>query len=265
MLTDAQWNRFVDTVRTQAPCQPDWLSPPSSTRQNLVRRYSNQTLSVLGTFFDGLGSELTGSVGDAMSRGSLIASLASQDDAGGVMNTLVDTGLQQGAGRVAGPVAGSVVGGLLALLRGGHQSLSRSEDTQEYLIGTYAYIITLARTCIDTLQAQARYPRTPNVTAIPSWDERRHLVLHTDSSQRWYRAGMARVLDLIRTVDQTRPVHGPTYSVQSMAYAVYDAGGRRETLSRPEFRRSLEDYITQHLLGVSMTKMRHNLQAGQRR
>lgn len=248
------WPRFVKLVNSTAPTCPLPAARPSAARE--TRQTGAQALGFGQAFVQAAGGQVHPAIGAA-------TGLAGANSAGDVANVAVDTGTGAAAGRFLRGVEGAglyglVLGGVVNLLRGGYQSLVRSDAVRDYLVQFLGYKTTLARTAIATVDRGLPYATMPR----PLIPEDMNLRVCLPREREAYRRGAMRVERVIREMDRIRPVHGDHYSAQAFIHLFLVGAGvvttraaRRDARTRDAIQR----YVDTRLLGRSLERERLRL------
>lgn len=241
MSIEQTYGRFVSLVRRRAPECP--IQP--ETRTQRVRSEAGQAATLVSALADGLQVSIPGGAATSM-----VVSGATANSGADVANAAVDTAVTSGAGIALGAEAGPLVGGVLMVMRGSHQALERSDQVVTYLLGIGGYVNCLARSAIDAVNSSQRHIRMPT-PIVPSYVERMGDLFSRWRRQAWH-AGYWKVNEVIREIDNLRPVQGDLYSKQCLIQLALEAGHQGGRAEGFRIRVRCEDYIVNHILSTNM-------------
>jgi hypothetical protein len=263
-MTEALWEEYITAINRNKPSLPGWSVPAPQT--TIQRAWSDlrRADSVIGNFMGALNR--SPGRGSPPTRHSGIPaqilkalSIENEDD-------LALAQADYLAGQAAQsflPIAGTMLNGLLMILRGSNQHLTRTLEMERFLIGTFGYTRALANYCIKTSETNSTSPRMPNDFNY-HWERERDLLIHTSSQRDCYRNAGLRVMETINTlnrewprdVDITRPQ--PAAACLILTYDMYRPSNPLP-LGTDMFRRAFEDYLLQEILGYNMSQLRQRL------
>lgn len=241
MTIDQTYGRFVSIVRRRAPECP--IQP--ETRAQETRAEAGRAATLVSALADGLRVSIPGGAAT-----SVVVSGATANSGPDVANAAVDTAVSTGAGIALGAEAGPLVGGVLMVMRGSHQALERSDQVVTYLLGIGGYVNCLARSAINAVNSSQRHISLPTPIA-PSYVERMGDLFSRWRRQAW-NAGYWRVNEVIREIDNLRPVQGDLYSKQCLIQLAMEAGHRGGRAEGFRIRIRCEDYIMNQILSTNM-------------
>jgi hypothetical protein len=133
MSLSHDWKRYIATISKNAPEYPI----VGATAFQLNQQAANRVSSVCSSLLDGLGRGLPPHV-------SLALGLATASDGAGRRDAVVDAAIAWGASTLFGAASAATIGGVVALLRGGYQSLDRSLQIIAYSNQLVGYVSTFA-------------------------------------------------------------------------------------------------------------------------
>lgn len=143
MTIAADWADYTATIFKHSPEYPiEGVSAFQQAQQN-----ANRVASVYSGLLDGLNRGFS-------TRTSIILGLATATDNSARVDALVDAGVAWGATQLFGAANAVPVGGLVALLRGGYQNLSRNRQLIAYSNQLVGYVSTFAASAKATARLQ---------------------------------------------------------------------------------------------------------------
>lgn len=249
LIQPRSWRRFVRAVKANVPVMPNVAQTRFEERREAVGRGA----SIVGAAADGLGPGLPAPV-------AVGVSVATAGDAEAVADTAVDTGIGAAVARFAGSGASAVAGGVVMTLRGGHQSLSRSFATRQYLLQFTGYTTTLGRMSVDAMRRPERRA-TPPTPPIPQYI-RETGDMYSRGNQEAFLQGYRKALEVIATADTLGPADRTAWypSKECLVYLGAHSGltGARGDNMR-QIRVTSENIIVRHILGVNLQRQRQQL------
>lgn len=246
MAFQQTYDHFKSIIREKAPAFPR-QRPPTETEEE--RTQLNNTF----TFISGIADGVNAPIPDLLSLAVKLSTANNASDSG---NAAADTAVNIAANKFGGG-AGPVVGGFTMLSRGAYQSLNRTSDMLDYLLGTSAYINCLARSAMEALNTPQPYVSLPR-PIVPSYVANSD-ALYSEARRRRWHVGYWKVNEVIREIDNLRPVQGDLYSKNCLIQIALDAGfmgGRAET---GRLRLRLENFITNSILDRNIQEDRNTL------
>lgn len=241
MPFDQTYARFVSVVRRKAPECP--IQPQTPAQES--RAQAGRAATLFFALADGLNVPIPGGLAT-----SVAVSGATANSGADVANGAVDSAVSTGAGTVLGPEAGPLVGGVLMVMRGSYQALERSDQVVTYLLGIGGFVNCLARSAIQAVNSPQRYSSLPT-PIVPAYVERMGDLFSRWRRQAWH-AGYWKVNDVIREIDNLRPVQGDLYSKQCLIQLALEAGHRGGRAEGFRIRMRCEDYIVNQILATNM-------------
>ena len=242
-----QYSRFVSLVRENAPRFPI----ASETSLEHDRAAAGRALSAVQALADGLGVDIPGPVGVAVSA-------VTANSAGDFANSMVDTAASIGGQRLLGGAAGPFIGGLTMLARGAFQSLDRSDAMVRYLLGSGGYTNTLSRCCISAINDRVPYTRLPD-PPIPDFVLRTGDI-YSDWRRQAYMAGYNAAANVFRKIDEVRPTSGDHYSKSCLIHIVVQTNQTGEhAAGNWRLRRACEQIIVRDMLSLNLRQRAEQL------
>lgn len=243
MTIEQQYPRFLTTVRQNAPRNP--IQPQTRTQE--TRTQAGRVITMVGALADGIGPGLPGGAATSMALGAATANSGPD-----VANAAFDTAATTLAGE-----GGPFVGGALMIMRGTHQALERNDQMVTYLLGMGAYVNCLARSAMGAVNDPAAYVQLPT-PVVPSYVERWGDLFTPWRRQAW-NAGYNKVRDVIRVMDNYRPIQGMRYAKQCFIQLVLDAGHRGGRAEGFRLRMRIEDNIYNQILATDLRRQANAL------
>ncbi len=243
------WSHFVQLSRQFAPNIPGEQSTPLQQDVAAVGRAAG--------IFQALASAGGIDVYDAV---SLAASGGTQTNISGAVDAVTDELIGSGVKHIFNAEAGLIGAGVIMLLRGGHQSLSRSSETATYLLTMLGYTTTMARACVEALYSTRPYTRSPNPPIPPFIHEQGDLF--SDWRERAFLNGYRKFGQLVQSMDNIRPTDSgeawrSKMCLMHIAITSGATGSRNMSVGRT-FRRC-EQIIMSELLSTDLRVIRERL------
>jgi hypothetical protein len=146
------------------------------------------------------------------------------------------------------------VGGLLMILRGTEQVLTRTDAMSTNLCGMGGYNTTLVRTSLTALSERAPYAMLPR-PEVPDYIERTG-DLYSDFTCNAFLAGCRRVNSVIREIDAIRAPTGDWPSKRCSTHIGLQAnmtgGSTMSATERSQMRSRAERYVMADVLGTDL-------------